>query len=314
MLDGEILHNHNQLGTLIGARPAAAPGTSVKKISHMSDEALSHMDISCALSSAPALLQHPATHAEASIALLDRLPCEEFAVARRILQLLVQYGVRSAQRSKHLLQLVELVPASTAREILSFLPQLIGDSDADMSDLVSTVNDVVAADRTLTLPAVGALGEVALPEALKPGLARLALHALPLTAETDLPTLVRSLMNTLGPSSTAGVLRALREQLGAVSAGTLALLLQVVSNTLRVNGAAARALIRLCAAAPELSSWDCLLLLLLLEVRQPLAVTRRLHGSAWPPQGLHVGKHSEAHARAAATSASGPSECPPVAG
>ena len=69
---------------------------------------------------------------------------------------------------------------------------------------------------------------------IRAGRARLALGALPLAEESDLPTLVRALMQTLTAASTGRVLRGLRAQLGAVGAETLALLLQVVCNRLRV--------------------------------------------------------------------------------
>ena len=73
-------------------------------------------------------------------------------------------------------------------------------------------------------------------------------------------------MAALSPASTGSVLRSLREQLGSVGTSTLALLLQVVANTLRVNGAAARALVRLCGGAAAWSRWDALLMLMLLEL------------------------------------------------
>jgi hypothetical protein len=157
------------------------------------------------------------------------------------------------------------------------VPQLLGDTDEEMCQLVVVVKELIAADRTLMLPAIGALGEVALPEAHKPELAQLALGALPLADESDLPTLVRCVLGALPPAQAGRTLRQLRSQLGAVSSGTLALLLQVVANTLRVNGGTARALLTQTGAASHLTRWEAMLLLLLLPMpRHAAAATQAL--------------------------------------
>ena len=242
-------------------------------------------DLPTALKAAPALLRHPSTRAAAASALLERLPLEEPAGARRLLQVLSVHGLRTAARTEHLLQLLGVVPAPVARELLGAMSQLIGDTAEEMAAFVEAGKDAIAEDRTLMLPVIGAIGEVALPDALKPELARLALGALPLADEADLPTLMRCVMGSLSAAGAGATLRGVRAQLGAVSPGTLALLLQVVLSTLRVNGSVARALLRACAAAPSLSRWDCLLLLLLLSLARhrdaaTYAIGRALHRGA----------------------------------
>ena len=254
------------------------------------------------LVSAPALLQHPATQASTSSALIDRLPLEEPASVRRILQLLCRFDARSACRSERLLQLLPLLEAPSARELVSCLPQLLGDSEPELTELFAALENVITADRSLTLPSLGALAEVPLSESLKPELARLALDALPAADETDLPTLVRCLMASLSAASLGAVLRSLHDQLGRVGDDTLALVLQVVTNTLRVNGSSARALIRALggaagdgsrepggsrggsgggshAAVGSWTRWDVLLLLQLLPLpRYATAVAAAIAG------------------------------------
>ena len=107
--------------------------------------------LSGSLDSAPSLLQHPATHASASEALLERLPLEEPQNVRRILQLLCRYGVHSSERSEQLLQLLQLLPTPAAREMVSCLPQLLGDSAAEVAELLEALKSLVASDRSLTL-------------------------------------------------------------------------------------------------------------------------------------------------------------------
>jgi len=227
--------------------------------------------------SAPALLRHPAAQSAATSTLLGRLPLEDAHGARRIAQLLSAHGSRTAARTADVLQMLLLVPSATARELLGLVPQLLGDTDEEMCQLVVVVKELIAADRTLMLPAIGALGEVALPEAHKPELAQLALGALPLADESDLPTLVRCVLGALPPAQAGRTLRQLRSQLGAVSSGTLALLLQVVANTLRVNGGTARALLTQTGAASHLTRWEAMLLLLLLPMpRHAAAATQAL--------------------------------------
>ena len=235
-------------------------------------EDISDAPLPVVLRIAPSLLRHPVACAPATQALLDRLPFEEPPAARRIAQLLAANGGRTAERTARVLDVLGVSPAPVARELLGCAAQLVGDTEEELACLVDTVKQLIATDRTLMLPALGALGEVALPEALKPELARLALGALPLADEPDLPTLLRCVLGTVAPARAGQTLRAMHAQLGAVAGGTLALLLQVVGNTLRVNGAIARSLLAQCGAASVLGRWDVLLLLLLLPLPRHTAV------------------------------------------
>ena len=251
-------------------------------MAHRVDPALCMCDLESAplstvLALAPSLLQHPATQSSTTAALLCRLPLEEPAGARRLLQVLCAYGVRGGEVSEQLLELLPLLRPAVLHDVLDTVPQLLGDSPDESEAFLSVARQLMAADRTLLLPAIGALGEVAWPEHLKPELSRLALGALPLADEADLPTLARSLMLSLSASSAGRVLRAMRQHLGDVRTDTLSLLLQVVCNTLRVNSGATKVLLRLCTTAAALTRWDCLLLLNLLQLpRHAAAVTQAL--------------------------------------
>ena len=229
---------------------------------------LSSAPLERVMPTAQAFLQHPATHLAAATALVERLPLESPAGVRSILRTLCYAGACGPPVSDQLLEIFPLLESELAVELLAFLPQLMGEGEAQMQQLLGVCKEVMAADRTLMLPVIGALGQAPLTDALKHDLARLALGALPLAEESDLPTLVRALMQSLTAASMGRVLRGLRAQLGAVRPETLALLLQVVCSRLRVNGSAARALLRLCNGAPHLTRWDVLLLLQLLTLRR----------------------------------------------
>ena len=231
-------------------------------------EELSSAPLERVMPSAQAFLQHPATHLAAVTALVERLPLESPAGVRSILRALCYAGACGPPVSDQLLEMFPLLESELAVELLAFLPQLMGEGEAQMQQLLAVCKEVMAADRTLMLPVIGALGQAPLTDALKHDLARLALGALPLAEESDLPTLVRALMQSLTAASMGRVLRGLRAQLGAVRPETLALLLQVVCNRLRVNGSAVRALLRLCEGAGQLTRWDALLLLQLLTLRR----------------------------------------------
>ena len=231
-------------------------------------EELSSAPLERVMPSAQAFLQHPATHLAAVTALVERLPLESPAGVRSILRALCYAGACGPPVSDQLLEMFPLLESELAVELLAFLPQLMGEGEAQMQQLLAVCKEVMAADRTLMLPVIGALGQAPLTDALKHDLARLALGALPLAEESDLPTLVRALMQSLTAASMGRVLRGLRAQLGAVRPETLALLLQVVCNRLRVNGSAVRALLRLCEGAAQLTRWDALLLLQLLTLRR----------------------------------------------
>ena len=93
---------------------------------------------------------------------------------------------------------------------------------------METLKELIASDRTLMLPAIGALGEVALTDALKPEVSAMAFGALPLADEAALPTLVRVLLGSASGTPAVRTLRGMRAQIGTVSSGTLMVLRQVV--------------------------------------------------------------------------------------
>ena len=155
-------------------------------------ESLDSAPIASALALAPALLAHPATQCGATAALLCRLPLEEPAAARRLLQTLCAYGVRgrdvsaqvgaSAPRGDcratnravphamtrafpraQLLELLPVLPAPTVREVLEIVPRLLDDTAADAEAFLDAARALMSADRTLLLPTIGALGEVRAP-------------------------------------------------------------------------------------------------------------------------------------------------------
>ena len=260
------------LRLLRGARTSAAADVGTSELSEVMTselmEELSSGPLERVIPTAQAFLQHPATHLAAATALVERLPLESPAGVRSILRTLCYAGACGPPVSDQLLEIFPLLESELAIELLAYLPQLMGEGEEEMGQLLEACKEVMAADRTLMLPVIGALGQAPLTDALKHDLARLALGALPLAEEADLPTLVRALMQSLTPASMGRVLRGLRAQLGAVTPETLALLLQVVCNRLRVNGSASRALLQLCSSAPHLTRWDVLLLLQLLTLRR----------------------------------------------
>ena len=234
-------------------------------------------------------------------ALIDRLPLETTAAgARRILALLSAHTTHTPDRTFHLLALLDTLPnTAVITEVLNTLPQLVGDSEDEKSALVDSLKDLARNDRTLMLPAIGALGETTLPDALKPEVAKLAYTALPLADEADLPTLVRVLLGSQVGAAAGRTLRGMREQVGTVSAGTLALLLQVVSSALHAHGGTARALLGQTASASHLSTWDATLLLLLLALPRHAAsathaLSRALRRGALPASVLSASAIHEA--------------------
>ena len=159
-------------------------------------ESLDSAPIASALALAPALLAHPATQCGATVALLCRLPLEEPAAARRLLQTLCAYGVRgrdvsaqvgaSAPRGDRratdrairvmrafpraqLLELLPVLPAPTVREVLEIVPRLLDDTAADAEAFLDAARALMSADRTLLLPTIGALGEVRASTVRPPG-------------------------------------------------------------------------------------------------------------------------------------------------
>ena len=147
----------------------------------------------------------------ATDALIDSLAAADNTSrdARRLLQRLTTTGPRTLERSLHLLQLLSsgTLPPPTTHELLSFLPQLIGESEDELTALVDALKELIANDRTLMLPAIGALGEVRLTETLRPELAKLAFGALPLADEGDVPTLARVLLESAAGAPAARQLR-----------------------------------------------------------------------------------------------------------
>jgi len=80
-------------------------------------------------------------------------------------------------------------------------------------------------------------------------------------------------LGALGALQAVQMLRELWAQLSGVSGGTLSLTLQVIANTLRMQGPLARALLAQCGSASAISPWETSLLLLLLPMPRHAAAT-----------------------------------------
>ena len=220
------------------------------------------------MSPAEARLRDPTARLEATRDLIDNLPLVETEQeARSLARLLAARGARAPDISRRLFELIPLLPVSIARELICVLPRLVVDSPDELDGFVQCARSLMAADRTLLMPAIGALAEAPLSERHKLELIKLTLGALPLVDESDLPALIRAIMGSLSLGVGSRVLRAMRSRLGQISAGTTSLLLQIICQTLRLNGRVARSLIRTYSSDNQpLSRWDCSLLLHLLHL------------------------------------------------
>ncbi|KAJ1618541.1 hypothetical protein T492DRAFT_916763 [Pavlovales sp. CCMP2436] len=232
------------------------------------EEALLEAPLEEALASAPGLLRAPSTAVATTVALLRRLQLDDSpAAVGPITRLLAAWGTPCASATAALLEALPCVESATAKELLLAVGCLVvSRPSAELDAVVDVYRELVSADRTLLLPVIGSLSELPLAPSTRDEVSEMALRALSVVDESDVPALARALLAVVPAARAAATAAAVRACARGLSAGTLALAAEVVAGALRLNAPASVAYLRaLGREAPSLHGpLDLLLLLAML--------------------------------------------------
>jgi hypothetical protein len=230
------------------------------------------------------LASHSAHRAAVQSALLSRvalLPRDDASLVARLVALLAAHV---APPAPHLLRAaLAAVHADPLRAVPLFAllaAWLDGDSAEQLSAVVAALTDAVAADRSTLLPALAALADLQ-SAAARDALLRLALDALPVVADSDVPVVVRALLRAVlragsSPAAARAAFDRLRSCTGDLGASSFRLTAEALGAALASAsaGAALDAFLGSVADADELSALDCAVLLWLMSVFDASFVAR----------------------------------------
>ncbi len=262
------------------------------------------------------LLKKASTHLRAAGALLERLRIRPGAVendceVKSVCRVLKRYAPPSATMAEMALSLLPLIsPGQPRQEIVHLVTHFaVGDEEVAINALKEYIR-LLQDDVSLLVPVIGSLQQLPLPPAAcdsgPPGeksgsgvrkrpysgstiptltetasAEELALLALRIVDEVDVPAVVRALLKGLGGERAkwgggGGTISAIRHETCDVSLKCQAVLMTVLKQGLTMNAAAARALLRAVAADPgPLLPIDALAILILLPRPQHAALLER---------------------------------------
>ncbi len=265
------------------------------------------------------LLKKASTHLRAAGALLERLRIRPGAVenddeVKSVCRVLKSYAPPSAAMAEMTLSLLPLIPPGQPRqEIVHLVTHFaVGDEEVAINAL-KEYRRLLQDDVSLLVPVIGSLQQLPLPPATcdsgpllslgrrsgiegrkilysssnVPSLTEttsaeeLALLALRIVDEDDVPAVVRALLRGLGGERAKGggcgdTISAIRHETCDVSLQCQAVLMTVLKQGLTMNAAAARTLLRAVAADPNpLLPIDALAILILLPRPQHAALLER---------------------------------------
>ncbi len=262
------------------------------------------------------LLKKASTHLRAAGALLERLRIRPGAVendyeVKSVCRVLKRYAPPSAAMAEMALSLLPLIsPGRPRQEIVHLVTHFaVGDEEVAINAL-KEYRRLLQDDVSLLVPVIGSLQQLPLPPAAcdsspsgeRSGVGvrkmpysssnvptltetasaeELALLALRIVDEDDVPAVVRALLKGLGGERAKGggggsTISAIRHETCDVSLQCQAVLMTVLKQGLTMNAAAARALLRAVAADPSpLLPIDALVILILLPRPQHAALLER---------------------------------------
>ncbi|DBA04611.1 TPA: hypothetical protein N0F65_012194 [Lagenidium giganteum] len=181
----------------------------------------------------------------------------------RLLRLLALHVPASTDMTEALVALLFFSDHRTL--IIHHLPKLTYQGPACIQLVVDSLLDVLASDRALLVPILGALAEMPLETAHKHVVMHMALAMLDAVEETDVPAVTLSVLTMVTPATALDVLRRVREVCARVAVETLCLVLEVVGRFATAGSVVLKQLLRVQREDTELTRVDVLLLAMLMD-------------------------------------------------
>ncbi|EQC31000.1 hypothetical protein, variant [Saprolegnia diclina VS20] len=250
---------------------------------------LEHASLRYLLEVVPKLVQDaPApVKDEVGALLLDRVRAETES-EDGVNQLLRLMGIYLHSSQAITEAIVELLYGSCYRVVLiHHLPQLTYQSPKCIDLVLQAYKDLLECDSALLVPLLGSLIDMPLSPSQQNEIVLLAHTMLDSVDETDVPSVIRSLLALLTPTTGAATLRQIRQQATSLSLPHLHLVLDVMAGQLYSGSVVLKYTLRSIRAADDLDRLDGLWLLSLLQRSSE-------HTTAWKCL-LHIHKKITLH-------------------
>ncbi|KDO34088.1 hypothetical protein SPRG_01362 [Saprolegnia parasitica CBS 223.65] len=228
---------------------------------------LEHASLRYLLDVVPKLVQDaPASvKDEVGALLLDRVRAET-EPEDGVNQLLRLMGIYLHSSEAITEAIVELLYGSCYRVVLiHHLPQLTYQSPKCINLVLQAYKDLLESDSALLVPLLGSLVDMPLSPSQQNDIVLLAHTMLDSVDETDVPSVIRSLLALLTPTTAAATLSRIRQQATSLSLPHLHLVLDVMSGQLYSGSVVLKYTLRSIRTADDLDRLDGLWLLTLLQ-------------------------------------------------
>ncbi|CAI5709659.1 unnamed protein product [Peronospora farinosa] len=149
--------------------------------------------------------------------------------------------------------------------LIYHLPKLTYQSKECVQLVVQAYLDLIITDRSLLVPVMGSLAEIPLDISEKNTVVEITQSLLDAAEEEDIPAVVQSLLSMVTKSSAPKALGRLRIECNRIQSGTLSLTMEVIGRYATVGSVALTALLRLITHVDSLTTFDIVLLTLVMS-------------------------------------------------
>ncbi|CAI5717776.1 unnamed protein product [Peronospora destructor] len=149
--------------------------------------------------------------------------------------------------------------------LIHHLPKLTYQSKACVQLVVQAYLELLVTDRSLLVPVLGSLAEMPLDINEKNTVVEATQSLLDAAEEGDIPAVVQSLLSMVTKSSAPKALGRLRIECNRIQCGTLSLTMEVIGRYATVGSVALTALLRLITHTDSLTTFDIVLLTLVMS-------------------------------------------------
>lgn len=139
------------------------------------------------------------------------------------------------------------------------------DQEDDLSLVLDCYKDLIESNESLMIPIIGSISEFKLSNKLKIIAFEITESCLSVVSETDVPVVIRTLLLSLTKEVAKSAINTIRYETSKISQSNFAMVLEVISNVIKINVVAVRYFFDAIERSDKLFKLDIYLLLILLN-------------------------------------------------
>ena len=145
------------------------------------------------------------------------------------------------------------------------MPCLCGQSAEELEIIVEKFKELVSSDRKYLVPVLGSLGQFELGEDLKNQIYKVAVEALNIVDENDIPTVLKSLLSALTKQNYLEIFNVIHNSCQCLSDNINSILLDIIGNIFRVNTLSVNLFLEYIDSSDVISKFDIMILIVLIS-------------------------------------------------